>query len=202
MQIGVCMCIVVVQSLSQFWPFATPWTAAHQASWSITISMSLLKPRLGDAIQPSHLLSSPSPPDFNLSQHQGLFQWVSSSGGQSLGVSASASVLPMNTRDWSPLGWTGWISLQSKRLSRVFSTSTVQKHRYLRCSAFLIVRPTSIHDYWTKEWLESWNIPCFMSFRMDVMLVDMNTMLNNTAITALAMSGNILNLSSRFQQWV
>ena len=50
------------------------------------------------------------------------------SDGQSIGVSASASVLPMNTQDWSPLGWTGWISLQSKGLSRVFSNTTIQKH--------------------------------------------------------------------------
>ena len=55
-----------------------------------------------------------------------LFTW----GGQSIGVSASASVLPMNTQDWSPLGWTGWISLQSKELSRVFSNTTVQKHQF------------------------------------------------------------------------
>ena len=55
-----------------------------------------------------------------------LFAW----GGQSIGVSASASVLPMNTQDWSPLGWTGWISLQSKGLLRVFSNTTVQKHRF------------------------------------------------------------------------
>ena len=52
------------------------------------------------------------------------------SGGQRIGVSASASVLPMNTQDWSPLGWTGWISLQSKRLSTVFSNTTVQKHQF------------------------------------------------------------------------
>ena len=52
------------------------------------------------------------------------------SGGQRIGVSASTSVLPMNTQDWSPLGWTGWISLQSKGLSRVFSSSTVQKHQF------------------------------------------------------------------------
>ena len=52
------------------------------------------------------------------------------SGGQSIGVSASASILPMNTQDWSPLGWTGWISLQSKGLSRVFSNTTVQKHQF------------------------------------------------------------------------
>ena len=52
------------------------------------------------------------------------------SGNQSIGVSASASVLPMNTQDWSPLGWTGWISLQSKGLARVFSNTTVQKHQF------------------------------------------------------------------------
>ena len=60
---------------------------------------------------------------FSMSQ---LFAW----GGQSIGISASASVLPMNTQDWSPLGWTGWISLQSKGLSRVFSNTTVQKHPF------------------------------------------------------------------------
>ena len=71
-----------------------------------------------DAIQPTHPLSSPSPPALSLSQHQGLFQWVFTSGGQSIGISGLASVLPMNIRDWSPLGWTGWISLLSKGLSR------------------------------------------------------------------------------------
>ena len=55
-----------------------------------------------------------------------LFAW----GGQSIGVSAAVSVLPMNTQDWSPLGWTGWIFLQSKGLSRVFSNTTVQKHQF------------------------------------------------------------------------
>jgi len=74
----------------------------------------------------------PSPPAFNLSQHQGLFQWVSffASGGQSIGVSASASVLPMNIQDWFPLGWTGLISFQSKGLSRLFSNTTVWKHQF------------------------------------------------------------------------
>ena len=62
------------------------------------------------------------------------------SGGQSIGGSVSASVLPMNTQDWSPLGWTGWISLQSRGLSRVFSNTTVQEHQPLRCSAFFIVQ--------------------------------------------------------------
>ena len=88
--------------------------------------------RVGDAIQPSHPLLSPSPPAPNPSQHQGLFQWVNSSHevAKSIGVSASASVLPTNTQDWSPLGWTGWISLQSKELSRVFSSTIVQKHQF------------------------------------------------------------------------
>ena len=88
---------------------------------------------VGDAIQPSHLLLSPSPPAFNLSlQSSGSFpvSQIFTSGGQSIGVSASASVLPMNTQDWFPLGSTGWISLQSKGLSRVFSNTTVQKHQF------------------------------------------------------------------------
>ena len=85
---------------------------------------------VGDAIQPSHSLSFSSPSAPNPSQHQvfpmsQLFAW----DGQSIGVSASASVLSMNTQDWSPFGWTGWNSLQSKRLSRVFSNNTVQKHQ-------------------------------------------------------------------------
>ena len=87
---------------------------------------------VGDAIQPSHSLLSPSPPAFNLSQHQGLFPWVSSlhQVAKVLGVSASASVLPMNVQDWSPLGWTGLISLQSKGLSKVFFNTTVKKHQF------------------------------------------------------------------------
>ena len=87
---------------------------------------------VGDAIQPSHPLSSPSPPALNLSQHQCLFKWVSSSHqvAKVLRVSVSTSVLPMNTQDWSPLGCTGWISLQSKGLLRVFSNTTVQKHQF------------------------------------------------------------------------
>ena len=85
---------------------------------------------VSDAIWPSHPSSSPSPPAFNLSQQQGLLSQFFSSGGQSIGASASASALPMNIQDWFPLGWTGWISLQSKGLSRVFSNTTVQKHQF------------------------------------------------------------------------
>ena len=85
--------------------------------------------QIGDVIQLSHPLSSPSPPAPNRSQHQGLFQWeLFASGGQSIGVSASASVLPMNTQDWSPSGWTAWIYLQSKGLSRVFSNTGTPKN--------------------------------------------------------------------------
>ena len=88
--------------------------------------------KVSDAIQPSHPLLSPSPPAFQslpalksfpMSQ---LFSW----GGQSTGISASASVLPKKSQGWSPSEWTGWISLQSKGLSRVFSNTTVQKHQF------------------------------------------------------------------------
>ena len=80
-------------------------------------------------IQPSHPLLSPSPPVFLSFQAPGSFQ-MSQFSSVSIGVSASASVLPMNTQDISPLGWTGWISLQSKGLSRVISHTTVQKHQF------------------------------------------------------------------------
>ena len=101
-----------------------------QASLSITSSQNLLKLMTIKSVMPSNhlILSSPSPPAFNLSQHQGLFPMslLFASGGQSIG--ASASVLPMNIPNWFPLGWAGWISLLSKRLSRIFS-STFQKHQ-------------------------------------------------------------------------
>ena len=69
-------------------------------------------------------------------------------GAQSIGVSALASVLPMNTQDWFPLGWTSWISLYSKGLSRVFSNTTVQKHQFFGAQLFYSPILTSIHDYW------------------------------------------------------
>ena len=76
------------------------------------------------------------------------------SGGQSTGASASASVLPMNIQDWFLLGLTGWISLQSKGLSRVFSNTTVQKHRFLALSFLHSPTLTSIHDHWKNHNLE------------------------------------------------
>ena len=88
--------------------------------------------QVGDAIQPSHPLSSPSPPAFNIFPASGSFLMSQffASGGQSIGVLTSTSVLPMNIQDWFPLGWTGWISLQSKGLLRLFASTTVQKHQF------------------------------------------------------------------------
>ena len=123
---------------------ATPWTAAQPG---LPAHHQLPEPtqthvhQVDDAIQPSHPLSSPSPTAFNLAQHQGLFQWVSSlhQVGQSIRVSASTSVLPINTQDWSPLGWTGWIYLLSNGLSRVFSNTTVQNRQFFGTQLFFIV---------------------------------------------------------------
>ena len=107
---------------------------------------------VSDAIQPSHPLLSPSPLAFNLSQHQaGSFQMsqLFASDGQSIGVSASTSVLPMNTQDLSPLGWTGWISLLYKGLSGVFSNTTVQKCEFF--SAQLSLQSNSHIHTWLLE---------------------------------------------------
>ena len=121
-----------VQSLSHVRIFATPWTAALQASLSISNCWSLLKLMSIELVMPSnHLIfCCPFPSCPHAFPGSGSFpvSQLFASGGQSTGVSASTSVLPMNTQNWSPLGWTGWISLQSKGLSRVFSNVTVQKH--------------------------------------------------------------------------
>ena len=76
------------------------------------------------------------------------------SGSQSIGVSASASVLPTNTQDWSPLEWTGWISLKTKGISRAFSNTTVQKHQFLVLSFLHSPTLTSVHDYWKNHSLD------------------------------------------------
>ena len=99
---------------------------------------------VGNAMQPSHPLSSPSPPAFILFQHQG--PQFFASVGQSIGVSASASVLPINIQDWFPLGWTGWISLQSKGLSRVFSNTTVQRNQFF-CAQLSLWSNSHIHTW-------------------------------------------------------
>ena len=106
---------------------------------------------VGDAIQPFHPLSSPSPPVFNVSQYQGLFKWVSTlhQVAKLLEFQLLTSVPPMKTQDWSPLGWTGWISLQPKGLSRVFSNTTVQKHQFF--GAQLSLQSSSHIHTWPLE---------------------------------------------------
>ena len=122
-----------VQSLSHVRLFAILWTTAHQATLSITNSWSSHKLKSIESVMPSNHLILCCPLSYHLQSFptSGYFQMsqLLASGGQNLGVSASASVLPMNTQDWFPLGWTGWISFQSKGLSRVFSNTTVQKHQ-------------------------------------------------------------------------
>ena len=115
-----------VQLLSRVWLFATPWTAARQASLShqqLLDSTQTHVQWVGVIPFSSCPQSLPATESFPMSQ---LFAW----GVQSIGVSALVSVLPMNTQDWSSLGWTGWIFLQSKGLSRVFSNTTVQRHQF------------------------------------------------------------------------
>ena len=123
----------VIQLLSHVRLFVTPWTAStpgfpvlHYLSEFAQVHVHWV----GDAIQPSHPLLPP-PPALNLSQHQDLFQWVcSSTRVQRIGASALAPVLPMNIQGWFPLGLTGLNSLLSKRLSRIFSSTTLQKHQF------------------------------------------------------------------------
>ena len=119
-----------VQWLSHVRLFGTPWTATCQASMSITTSRGLLKLMSIESVMPSNHLILCCPLLLLLS-FMVLSNWsVFASGGQSIGVSASISVLPMNIQDWFPLGWTGWTSLMSKGLSRVFSNTTFQKHQF------------------------------------------------------------------------
>ena len=139
-----------VQLTSHVWLFATPWTATHQASLSISNSWSLLKlMSIALVIPPSHLIlccpfllphqSFPASRSFPIS-------CFFASGGQSIGVSASASVLPMNIQDWFPLGLTGLISFQSKEFSSLLQHHS-SKVSILRRSAFFIVQLS--HPYMT-----------------------------------------------------
>ena len=129
----------VVQSFSHVQLFATPLSAPHQASLSFTISWSLIKFMSIESVMPFNHLILCCPLLLLLSictslrvfSNESLFAW----GGQSIGVSASTSVLPMNIQERFPLGWTGWISLQSNGPSRVFSNTTVQKHQFF-CTRF------------------------------------------------------------------
>ena len=136
-----------VQSLSRVWLFATPQydrppcPSPTLGVYSNSCPLSRwCHPAISSSVVPFTCPQSlPASGSFPMSQ---LFTW----GGQSIVVSASASVLPMNTQDWSPLGWTGWISLQSKGLSRVFSNTTVQKH------SFFCTQPS----LWSNSYIHTW----------------------------------------------
>ena len=178
-----------VHSLNRVWLFVSLWTAACQASLSITNSG--VYPNSCPLSQWCHLTISssvvpfsscpqpfPTSGSFQMSQ---LFAW----GGQSIGVSAPTSVLPMNTQDWFPLGWTGWISLQSKGLSRGFSNTTVQKHS-LWHSAFFIVQLA--HPYMTTGKAIALTRQTFVGKVMSLLL----NMLSRLVITFLPRSKRLL----------
>ena len=137
---------VVVQSLRLVQLFATTWTAARQASLSITISWSLPKFMSIESVIPSshHPLLPSFPFAFNLSAASFPVSQLFTSGGQSIG--ASASVLPMNIQGWFPLGLTGLISLLSKGLLRVFSSTTFWRHQFFNTQPFL----------WSNSHIHTW----------------------------------------------
>ena len=144
--------IFVVQLLNCVRLFVTPWTAAHQASWDLHCLLEFAQTHpLSQWCQPPNLSSvvpfSFCPQSFRASGSFPMSQFFTS-GGQSIGVSASASVLPVNIQDWFFLGLTGWISFQSKGLSRVFFNTTVQKHQFFGTQLSYSPTLTSIHDYW------------------------------------------------------
>ena len=150
-----CSHIVAVQLLSHVWLVDTPWTAAQQVSLSFTVSWSLLKLMSIESVMSSNYLilchplillpqSFPASGSFPVS-------WLFASGSQSIGVSASISILPMNIQGWFPLGLTGLISLLSKGLSSIFSSTTVWKHQFsaaqlsLWCNSYI---PTWLLEKW------------------------------------------------------
>ena len=148
-----CPFVLAVESLSRVRLFATPWTAAPQApcpsptpiacSNSCPLSQ-WCHPTISSSVVrfSSHLQSFPASGSFPVSR-------LLVSGGQSIGTSASASVLPMNIQGWFPLGWTGWIFLQSKGLSKSLLQHHSLKTSILQCSAFFMAPTlTSIRDHW------------------------------------------------------
>ena len=138
-----------VQLLIHVRLFSTPWIAAHQSSLSITNSQSSLKLTPIKSVMPSsHLilcrplfLLPPIPPSIRVFSNESTLTW----GGRSIGVSASAPVLQTNTQDRSSLGWTGWIFLQSKGLSRVFSKENIGENTLWHKSQQDPLWPTSHH---------------------------------------------------------
>ena len=143
-----------VQSLSCVQHFVTPWTAACQASLSITNTRSLHKFMSMELVMPSNHLVLYCPlilfysffPSIRVFSRSQFF----TSGSQSFGASTLASFLPTNIQDWFPLGLTCWISLQSKGLSRVFSNTTVQNHQFFSTQVSLWSNP-QIHTWLLEE---------------------------------------------------
>ena len=127
------------------------------------------------------LLRAPIPPSIKVFSNESTLAW----GSQSIGVSASASVLPMNTQGWSPLGWTGWISLQSKGLSRVFSNTTVQKHQFFSSQ---LSSQSNSHPYMTTGKTIALTRRTFVGKVMSLLL----NMLSRLVITFLPRSKHLL----------
>ena len=143
--------VAVVQSLSHVWLFATPCTAACQASLSFTVSWSLLKLLSIESVVPSNHLILCRPLLLLLTIFPSIrvfpVSWLFASGGQRIGASALASVLPMNIQGWFLLGLSGLISLKSKRLTGVFSNTIVQKHQ------FFVIHPSLWSSFHMHTWL-------------------------------------------------
>ena len=139
LDVAICTPISSVRLLSCVQLFVTPCIAACQASLSITNSQSLLKLMSMERVMTSNISSAVVPFSSLLHPFQLIIKIFSSESvfrirWPKYGVSVSTSVLPKNTQDWTPLGWTGWISLQSKGFSRGFSNTTVQKHQFFGAS--------------------------------------------------------------------
>ena len=156
--INICLQFSSVQSLSHVWLFATLWTAAHQASLSITNSWSLLKLMSTESVMPSNhfihchslLLISQSAPALRSFPMNQFF----TSGGQNIGISASASVLPMNIQDWFPLGWLVGSPCSPKDSQE---SSPTPQFKSINSSVLrFLYSPTltSIHDYWKNHSFE------------------------------------------------
>ena len=146
---------ISVGSLSRVQLFATPWTTAHQASLSITNSRSPPKLMSIESVMPfNHLVPFSSCPQYFPASRAFQMSQLFASGGQSIGASASTSVRPMNTQDWFPLGWTGWISLSPRDSQESSPTPQVKSINSPALSFLYSPTLTSIHDYWKNHSLD------------------------------------------------
>ena len=145
-------CSVVSNTLRPhgLWHARPPCPSPTPSVYSNACSLSrCCHPNISSSVIPfsSRFQSFPASGSFQMSQ-------FFISGGQSIGVSASASVLPVNIQDWFPLGWTGWISLLSKELSRVFSNTTVQRHQFFSAQLSLQSNSHTVYDHWKNHSLD------------------------------------------------